>query len=235
MNEMILLISGGDLSREESCLAEEGFSVRRFSDGAQAMAFAEKERVDIAVLDCELPEGSGLPVLQRLRGKFEFPIIMLIGAASESERIAPLMLGADDVVVKPFGSHELAAHVQALLRRSTRRGMPSGNASGAADNEPSEIVIGGLKINNLTHKCMVDGEEIKLTPLEFSILWYLCVHRGRVVPGEELFEAVWGEKYLDSAGTVMPHIARLRKKLHEPPRDPKYVKTVWGVGYTVDI
>lgn len=101
--------------------------------------------------------------------------------------------------------------------------------------EPAEIVIDGLYINSLTHKCRVDGEEIKLTPLEFSILWYLCVRRGRVVPGEELFEAVWGEKYLDSAGTVMPHIARLRKKLHEPPKEPRYVKTVWGVGYTVDV
>lgn len=101
--------------------------------------------------------------------------------------------------------------------------------------EPVEIVIDGLYINSLTHKCRVDGEEIKLTPLEFSILWYLCVRRGRVVPGEELFEAVWGEKYLDSAGTIMPHIARLRKKLHEPPKTPKYLKTVWGVGYTVDV
>lgn len=234
MNEMILLISGGDLSREECCLAEEGFSVRRFSDGAQAAAFAENERVDLAVLDCELPEGSGLPVLQRLRGKFEFPIIMLSSAASESERIAPLMLGADDVAVKPVSSAELAAHVRALLRRSARHGSALSNTERAVDDEPSEIAIGGLCINNLTHKCTVDKEEIKLTPLEFSILWYLCVRRGRVVPGEELFEAVWGEKYLDSAGTVMPHIARLRKKLHEPPREPKYVKTVWGVGYTVD-
>ena len=104
-----------------------------------------------------------------------------------------------------------------------------------SDNiESSEIVIGGLYINSVTHKCRVDGEEVKLTPLEFSILWYLCVRRGRVVTSEELFEAVWGEKYLDSAGTVMPHIARLRKKLREPRRSPKYVKTIWGVGYTVD-
>ena len=109
-----------------------------------------------------------------------------------------------------------------------------GAAETAETSEPSEIVIGGLRVNSLTHKCYLDNEEIKLTPLEFRILWYLCNQRGRVVPGKELFEAVWGEKYLDSAGTVMPHIARLRKKLREPPKAPRYLKTVWGVGYTVD-
>ena len=234
MNKTILLISG-DPSCAESFPTEDGSFVRSFSDAERAISFAEREQVDLAVLDSELP-GGGLSVLQRLRGKFAFPIIMLSAADSEAERVAPLMLGADDIVTKPFSPLELSAHIRAQLRRGMRYDMAqSVNTEVSVDHEPSEIVIDGLCINNLTHKCLLDGKEIKLTPLEFSILWYLCVRRGRVVPGEELFEAVWGEKYLDSAGTVMPHIARLRGKLREPPRRPKYVKTVWGVGYTVDI
>lgn len=130
---------------------------------------------------------------------------------------------------------DLAKKLEERGEYSIHRFSDVSEALAFSESEPSEIVIGGLYINSLTHKCRVDEEEIKLTPLEFNILWYLCVRRGRVVPGEELFEAVWGEKYLNSAGTIMPHIARLRKKLHEPPKKPKYVKTVWGVGYTVDV
>lgn len=224
MNEVILLISGGDRCGAESCLAREGFSVRRFSDGDGAVSFASGERVDLAVLDFD-PDfrDGGLSLLKCLREKFTFPIILLSG----SDELAEFIPFADDFVIKPFNTTELAARVKARLRRSTRAAYPE-------SPEPPEIVIGGLYINNPAHKCRLDGEEIKLTPLEFDILWYLCVRRGRVVSGEELFEAVWGEKYLDSAGTVMPHIARLRGKLREPPRNPKYVRTVWGVGYTVD-
>lgn len=233
MNEVILLISGSDRCGAENCLTREGFSVRRFSDGAGAASFALSERVDLAVLDSDLPDG-GLSLLKSLREKFTFPIIILSDPDEDLNEIG-LMPGADDFVIKPFSPSELAARVKAQLRRSIRYNTArSADPGRSSDTEPSEIVIGGLCINNPAHKCRLDGEEIKLTPLEFSILWYLCVRRGRVVSGEELFEAVWGEKYLDSAGTVMPHIARLRGKLREPPRHPKYVKTVWGVGYTVD-
>ncbi len=231
MNEVILLISGSDRCGAESCLTREGFSVRRFSDGAGAVSFALRERVDLAVLDQESDtdlnfRDGGLSLLKSLREKFTFPIIIL----SESDGITEFIPFADDFVIKPFDPSELAARVKAKLRRNMRAAYPGS----PEPPEPSEIAIGGLYINNPAHKCSLDGEEIKLTPLEFDILWYLCVRRGRVVSGEELFEAVWGEKYLNSAGTVMPHIARLRGKLREPPRNPKYVRTVWGVGYTVD-
>ena len=148
-----------------------------------------------------------------------------------------ILIGGDNSLAEmleergEYSVHRFSNVSEALAFSETKTLDPAGPVK---PSEPAEIVIDGLYINSLTHKCRVDGEEIKLTPLEFSILWYLCVRRGRVVPGEELFEAVWGEKYLDSAGTVMPHIARIRKKLHEPPKDPKYVKTVWGVGYTID-
>lgn len=100
--------------------------------------------------------------------------------------------------------------------------------------ESDEIDIRGLCISKSSHKCTLNGSELNLTPIEFDILWYLCGHKGNVVSSEELFEAVWGEKYLDGNNTVMAHIARLREKMHEPARKPKFIKTVWGVGYTIE-
>ena len=120
------------------------------------------------------------------------------------------------------------ARVKTQLRRYTRY-----NASGSQKEEDT-LELRGLSISRESHRCTLNGEEISLTPLEFSILWYLCARRGKVVSSEELFEAVWGERYLDNNNTVMAHIARLREKLHEPPRRPRFVKTIWGVGYTVE-
>ena len=116
------------------------------------------------------------------------------------------------------------------LRRYTRYN----NAPADQDKIPDEIDIRGLHISKSSHKCSLNGKELSLTPLEFSILWYLCERKGNVVSSEELFESVWGERYLDNNNTVMAHIARLREKMHEPARKPKYVKTVWGVGYTIE-
>ena len=121
------------------------------------------------------------------------------------------------------------ARVKTQLRRYTRY-----NQGGQPGGEAQEHDFRGLQISRATHKCVLFGEELPLTPLEFSILWYLCQHRGQVVSSEELFESVWGEKYMDSNNTVMSHIARLREKMHEPSRKPKFIKTVWGVGYTIE-
>ena len=147
-----------------------------------------------------------------------------------SKKIMGLTLGADDYITKPFNPLELVARVKTQLRRYTR--YNTGEA--AEPRETAEHDFRGLQISRTTHKCVLFGEELALTPLEFAILWYLCEHRGQVVPSEELFEAVWGEKYMDSNNTVMSHIARLREKMHEPSRKPKFIKTVWGVGYTIE-
>lgn len=221
MNDTVILLVSGD-ERCAERLPRGGFSVRRSPDAERAVSLAEKERIDIIVID------SSLDALRILREKFAFPIIMLSAGDSEAERIAALMLGADDVLSRPFGAQELTARIRSQLRRTAR-----GNSPSAESAEPSEIAVDKLRINILTHKCFLDSREIRLTPFEFNILWYLCLHRGRVVSSEELFEAVWGEKYLDSSDTVMPHIARLRRKLGEPAKAPRYIKTIWGVGYTV--
>ena len=142
-----------------------------------------------------------------------------------------LTIGADHYITKPFNPLELMARVKTQLRRYTRY-----NQADAAPARPleQERDIRGLVINRETHKCSLYGKPVQLTPIEFSILWYLCENQGRVVSSEELFEAVWGEKFLDNNNTVMAHIGRLREKLGEPPRKPRFIKTVWGVGYQVE-
>ncbi len=145
------------------------------------------------------------------------------------DKIMGLTLGADDYITKPFNPLELVARVKTQLRRSTRY-----NPGSRAEPPAEGFDFRGLQISESSHKCILFGEELQLTPLEFSILWYLCKNRSKVVSSEELFEAVWGEKYMDSNNTVMSHIARLREKMHEPSRRPRFIKTVWGVGYTIE-
>jgi two-component system response regulator VanR len=155
---------------------------------------------------------------------------MLTAKIEDIDKINGLTLGADDYITKPFNPLELVARVKSQLRRSETYN----HQESAEQSKPQTLDIKGLVMNEDTHKCTLFGEEISLTPIEFSILWYLCEHRGSVVSSEELFEAVWKENYLDNNNTVMTHIARIREKLKEPPRKPKFIKTVWGVGYQIE-
>ena len=152
---------------------------------------------------------------------------MLTARTEDMDKITGLTIGADDYVTKPFNPLELVARVKAQLRRSTRY-----NAGAAPESHV--IDFSGLEINKDTHECRLYDQPVDLTPTEFSLLWMLCQNRGKVLSAEELFEGVWGEKYLDSNNTVMVHIRRLREKLHEPARNPKFIKTVWGVGYKIE-
>ena len=212
----------------ELYLANEGFTVHKSDNAADALACADAVPLDLAILDVMLPGLDGFALCQRFReAGMLFPILMLTARVEDMDKITGLTLGADDYVTKPFNPLELVARVKTQLRRYTRYNRPP-------QEEAQEFDIRGLQISRQTHKCLLYGEELSLTPLEFSILWYLCRRQGRVVSSEELFEAVWGEKYMDSNNTVMSHIARLREKLHEPSRRPKFIKTVWGVGYTIE-
>ena len=140
-----------------------------------------------------------------------------------------LTIGAGDYMSKPFNPLELMARVKAQLRRYTRYNEPD-----KAVDSRDIIDFNGLVINRATHECSLYDQELNLTPIEFDILWMLCENRGQVISAERLFESVWGEKYLDRNNTVMVHIRRLREKMGEPSRNPRFIKTVWGVGYKID-
>ena len=212
----------------EVYLKNEGYTVHKFDNAADALACVERDALDLAILDVMLPDMDGFTLCQKIRERHLFPILMLTAKVEDMDKITGLTLGADDYITKPFNPLELVARVKTQLRRYTRYN-PGGGGESVQDYD-----IRGLQISKATHKCVLFGEELALTPLEFSILWYLCSRQGKVVSSEELFERVWGEKYMDSNNTVMSHIARLREKMHENSRRPKFIKTVWGVGYTIE-
>jgi len=213
----------------EIYLKNEGYTVHKFCNASDALACVKQTHLDLAILDVMLPDMDGFTLCQRIRESYLFPIIMLTAKVEDMDKITGLTLGADDYITKPFNPLELVARVKTQLRRYTRY-----NSGETAPREVTEYDFRGLQISKTTHKCVLFGEELALTPREFSILWYLCERQGNVVSSEELFERVWGEAFMDSGNTVMSHIARLREKMHEPSRKPKFIKTVWGVGYTIE-
>lgn len=232
MNENVLIVDDekeiADLI--EVYLKNEGFTVYKFYTGKEALECIESKNLDMAILDIMLPDTDGFHICRKIREKYYYPIIMLTAKVEDIDKIMGLTIGADDYITKPFNPLEVVARVKTQLRRYMRYNNSSEQQTTTVD----EYDIKGLIINKETHKCSLFGKEILLTPIEFSILWYLCKHQGKVIPSEVLFEAVWGEKYFDNNNTVMSHIGRIREKLHEPSRNPKFIKTVWGVGYTIE-
>ena len=206
----------------------EGFHCQEAENGECALKIALKNSFDILVLDVMMPDLDGFSLLKEIRKDYFFPVIMLTAKNNDLDKINGLTLGADDYLTKPFNPLELAARVKTQLRRYLRY-----NTNETITNQQI-YDFNGLMINNDNHKCTLYDQPLNLTPLEFSILWYLCSKKGSVVTSEELFEAVWQEKYLDNNNTVMAHVARLREKMNENARKPKFIKTVWGVGYTIE-
>lgn len=220
----------------EVYLQNEGYKVHTFCNAADALACLSRNKVSLALLDVMLPDMDGLTLLQEIRKTYLFPIIMLTAKVEDMDKIKGLTLGADDYITKPFNPLEVMARVKTQLRRYKRYNVSEGAAleAGQETREAAEYDIRNLHISRDNHKVILNGKQVQLTPIEFDILWYLCEHQGKVVSSEELFEAVWKEKFLDNNNTVMAHIARLREKLSEPARKPRFVKTVWGVGYTIE-
>ncbi len=209
-------------------LTSEGYAVTKCATGEDALKAASTTPFDLAVLDVMLPGLSGFSLCAALREKYSFPILMLTAKTGDMDKINGLTIGADDYMTKPFNPLELTARVKAQLRRYTR--YNSSDKAAPAD----EVDVNGLVMNKATHHCWLYEEEIPLTPIEFDILWTLCRHRGQVISAEELFEEVWGEKYLERNNTVMVHIRRIREKLGDAQRgDDRIIKTVWGVGYRI--
>jgi two-component system, OmpR family, response regulator ResD len=207
-------------------LERAGYEARGAADGFEALELAATERPDLVVLDLMLPGIDGIEVMRRLR---ELPgpplaVILLTARGEESDRLVGLRQGADDYVVKPFSPAELVARVGAVLRRT----RPA-EADGDADEPPIEV--GPLRIEPSSRRVFLDGEEIALTMREFDLLAFLAAHPGRVYSRDQLMESVWGEPYFEDTSTVTVHIRRLRAKLGDDPASPRFVETVWGVGY----
>ncbi len=209
-------------------LRNEGYEVELAHTGRQAMEAVEREQPDLALLDVMLPDIDGFRILQKLREKYRFPVIMLTAKTEYTDKVTGLTLGADDYIAKPFNPLELVARVKAQLRRYTKYN----------ENAPQQeniIDFAGLLMNRDTHECTYNERELLLTPIEFDILWLLCKNRGRVISSEQLFEQIWKEKYFkNSNNTVMVHIRHLREKMGDGRRKSDFIKTVWGVGYKIE-
>lgn len=208
----------------ELYLKNDGFEVFKFYNGLEALECIEKEAVDLAILDIMLPDIDGLTICQKARENHDFPIIMLTAKETEIDKITGLTIGADDYVTKPFRPLELMARVKAQLRRYKTM-SPKQNRI---------VTIGALSIDKDNHQCFLDNQQLSLTPTEFSILWLLCENRGRVVTVDQIFQDLWGEKYYtNSSSSIMVHIRHLREKMNDSAENPKYIQTVWGVGYKI--
>ena len=216
----------------EIYLKNDGYTVYKFYNGTDALKCVKETELDLAILDVMLPDIDGFQICRTIRKDYFFPIIMLTAKIEDADKIMGLTMGADDYIVKPFNPMELMARVKTQLRRYTNYNKQE--SAKIKNEEVTEYDIHGLVINKATHKCFLYGEELPLTPIEFSILWYLCERRGNVVQSEELFEAVWGEKFYDNNNVVIAHIGRLREKMKEPAKKSKFIKTVWGVGYKIE-
>mgnify|MGYP000858739903 FL=1 len=213
----------------ELYLKNEDYNVFKYYNGQDALNCIENEKIDLAILDVMLPDTDGFSICQRIREKHTFPVIMLTAKEEEIDKITGLTLGADDYVTKPFRPLELIARVKAQLRRFTKYN------SAEPAHEERLIAFSGLVLDKDSHECILNERPISLTPTEFSLLWVLASNRGRVVSSEELFREVWGDKYFsNSNNTVMVHIRHLREKMHDSAENPKYIKTVWGVGYKIE-
>lgn len=209
-------------------LGNEGYSVFKFYNGMDALACIEKEQMDLAVLDVMLPDMDGFAICRKIRESYAYPVIMLTAKDAELDKITGLTLGADDYVTKPFRPLEVIARVKAQLRRYKQY-------SRKPESEPNLVAIGGLTLNGDTHECTLDGVALSLTRTEFSILQILIWKKGRVVSAEELFHELWGDEYYNkNNNTITVHIRHLREKMGESIENPRYIKTVWGVGYKID-
>lgn len=214
----------------EIYLVSDGYKVFKASNAQDGLDILDKEDIHLCLLDIMMPGMNGLEMCKKIRETNNIPIIMLSAKSTDLDKILGLGTGADDYVVKPFNPLELTARVKSQLRRYTQLN-PNSNVHETVKNE---ISIRGLTINKDNHKVTVYDEEVKLTPIEFDILYLLASKPGKVFSTDEIFEKVWNEKVYEANNTVMVHIRRLRGKMKEDERQDKIITTVWGVGYKIE-
>ena len=210
-------------------LLSQDYQVKKASNGKEALKMLENEHFDLVLLDVMMPKMDGKETLKEIRLKFNLPVIMVTAKTTEMDKIEGLTLGADDYVTKPIKPLELLARVKAQLRRFTVL-----NPNNANQEDPEEITIRNLYLNRTSHNVIVDNEPVKLTKIEFDILYLLAKNTGKVFSTEDIYENVWKEKSFDANNNVMVHIRRLRSKLKEEERENKIITTVWGVGYKIE-
>lgn len=210
----------------EIYLKNEGINVFKAMDGIEALNILDKEEIHLILMDIMMPRMDGIKATFKIRESKNIPIIMLSAKSEDTDKILGLNIGADDYITKPFNPLELVARVKSQLRRYTSLG----NFKGSDD----VIIVRGLILNKSTKSITIDGEEARMTPLEYKILELLMENKGRVFSIDEIYEKVWRESSYNSENTVAVHIRRIREKIDINPKDPKYLKVVWGIGYKIE-
>lgn len=211
-------------------LQSQGYQVFQAADGVEGLEILEKEEIHLAIVDIMMPRMDGIRMTMKLREKYDFPVIMLSAKSEEVDKVMGLNIGADDYVTKPFTPMELMARVNSQLRRYSRylEKLESGSRE-----EGHVYRIGGLELDEERVELRVDGVPVKVTPMEYRILLLLMKHPGRVFSADEIYERVWNEKAVNS-DTIMVHVRNIREKIEINPKNPKYLKVVWGVGYKME-
>ena len=212
-------------------MKNQGYRVFKAQNGLEGLKVLEQEEIHLAIVDIMMPVMDGITMTMKLREHYDFPVIMLSAKTEEIDKVTGLKIGADDYVTMPFAPMELMARVNSHLRRYSRYL----NLAGRETKQEQEHVytIGGLELNEDAVEVTVDGNPVSLTPLEFKILALLMKHPGRVFSPEEIYERIWNEKAI-ATETIMVHIRNIRSKIEVNPKNPKYIKVVWGVGYKIE-
>ncbi|MDU4890244.1 MAG: response regulator transcription factor [Clostridium sp.] len=213
----------------EAYLSNQGYEVHIANNGIEGLEVLEKEKIHLAIVDVMMPKMDGITFVMKLRAKHDFPVIMLSAKSEEVDKIMGLNIGADDYVTKPFRPLELLARVNSQLRRYSRYL----NMVQKEDVNENIFEAGGLELNLDTKEVFVDEKLVKLTPSEFKILSLLIQNKGRVFSADEIYERVWNEQAVNT-DTIMVHVRNIREKIEINPKNPKYLKVVWGVGYKIE-
>ena len=211
----------------EIYLVQEGFQVAKAYDGEMALEVLREEKVDLLIIDVMMPKLDGIRAIMKIREESKLPIIVLSAKGGDADKILGLNVGADDYVTKPFNPLELVARVKSQIRRNTTL------ASNSLDSE-KVCETGGLLVNDDLKKVTVDGEEVRLTPIEYNILLLLVKNQGKVFSINEIYEKIWNEEAFGADNTVAVHIRHIREKIEINPKEPRYLKVVWGVGYKIE-